>query len=61
MADPHLISSPLFLDRLLDVVLVHGLGRDAFTTWRNGEDESSSWPHWLAKAFGERIVVRSLG
>jgi hypothetical protein len=42
---------------------VHGLGGDPLTTWRSGEDESSSWPHWLAedKEFGARIGVWSLG
>ena len=47
--------------RELDVVLVHGLGGDPFGTWRYGEDESTSWPHWLAEEYGERIGVWSFG
>ncbi|MFN9071569.1 MAG: SAVED domain-containing protein [Cyanobacteriota bacterium] len=57
------ISTVLSPERALDVVFVHGLGGDPLTTWRSGEDESSSWPHWLAedKEFGARIGVWSLG
>jgi hypothetical protein len=61
MADLHQISHPLSPERCLEVVFVHGLGGDPITTWRSGEDEESSWPHWLAEEFGARIGVWSLG
>jgi len=61
----HLISShsagEAFAKRELDVVFVHGLGGDAFGTWRFGEDDTTSWPHWLAEEYGERIGVWSFG
>lgn len=64
-AQLHLISassgSLVSAKRELDVVFVHGLGGDPFSTWRHGEDESTSWPHWLAKDYGERIAVWSFG
>ena len=42
------------------MVFVHGLGGDAFATWRHGEDDSTSWPHWLGQEFPE-VGVWSLG
>ncbi len=60
----HLISTPPAegpATRELDVVFVHGLGGDPFSTWRHGEDDTTSWPHWLAEDYGERIAVWSFG
>ena len=42
------------------MLFLHGLGGDAFTTWRHGGDDSSSWPHWLGQEFPE-VGVWSLG
>ena len=64
-AQLHPISShsagEAYAKRELDVVFVHGLGGDAFGTWRFGEDDTTSWPHWLAEEYGERIGVWSFG
>ena len=64
-AQLHLISATseglVSAERELDVVFVHGLGGHPFSTWRHGVDESSSWPHWLAAEYGERIAVWSFG
>jgi len=36
-------------DRDLDLILVHGLGGDAFTTWMADRDQIETlWPSWLA-------------
>lgn len=37
--------------RMADVVFIHGLGGDASGTWRYGESNDTSWPHWLAQDF----------
>ena len=39
--------------RKADVVFIHGLGGDPLATWRHGEDNSTSWPHWLGEEFRE--------
>jgi hypothetical protein len=54
-------ASEVSAKRELDVVFVHGLGGDPFGTWRHGDDEITSWPHWLAEEYGERIGVWSFG
>ena len=41
-------------------MFVHGLGGDAFATWRHGKDDSTSWPHWIGHQFPD-VGVWSLG
>lgn len=60
MSHLHAISGCDDAARRADVVFVHGLGGDAFGTWRHGKDESTSWPHWLGREFPE-VGVWSLG
>jgi hypothetical protein len=43
-----------------NVVFVHGLGGDAYGSWRRGPDNDSFWPLWLAQDI-EGICVYTLG
>lgn len=60
MSQLHKISGCENAERKADVVFIHGLGGDAFGTWRHGKDKSDSWPHWLGSEFSQ-VGVWSLG
>ncbi len=43
-----------------EVLFVHGLGGDAYSTWRHGPDNASLWPSWVAGKY-PAMKVWSLG
>ncbi|MBH5402765.1 hypothetical protein HZZ13_33960 [Bradyrhizobium sp. CNPSo 4010] len=59
MSKLHKISSKRTQPGLGAVIFVHGLGGDAFATWRKGKESSSFWPQWLAEDL-EQLDVYSL-
>ncbi|MCY2992549.1 MAG: NACHT domain-containing protein, partial [Planctomycetota bacterium] len=60
MSDLYRIPDCENATRTADVLFLHGLGGDAFKTWRHGKDDSTSWPHWLGAEFST-VGVWSLG
>jgi pimeloyl-ACP methyl ester carboxylesterase len=44
-------------DRELDVLFIHGLGGDAFTTWQYENKAEYFWPKAMAKEFPDKIGV----
>ncbi len=60
MSKLHKISGCDNAGRKADVVFIHGLGGDPFETWRFGDADNTSWPHWLGAEF-EDVGVWSLG
>jgi hypothetical protein len=60
VSQPHKICGCDNPERKADVVFIHSLGGDPITTWRYGDDESASFPHWLGEDFPE-VGVWSLG
>lgn len=36
-------------NKVMDVVFIHGLGGDAYTTWQADGDETKFWPVWLSE------------
>lgn len=56
----HSISGCENTTRKADVVFVHGLGGDAFDTWRQGKNTEYFWPSWVGQEFPE-VGVWSLG
>lgn len=40
-------------DRVMDIVFIHGLGGDSWTTWMADKDDIRTfWPNWVATDFG---------
>lgn len=60
MSRLHEISGCDNNEREADLIFIHGLGGDAFSTWGHDHDDSSSWPLWVGKEFPQ-IGVWSLG
>lgn len=48
----HEISGCNNAERIMDIVFVHGLGGDSWTTWMADKDNLASfWPNWIASDF----------
>lgn len=48
----HEITGPSNVDRKLNVVFLHGLGGDSWTTWMNDPNKLETlWPSWLGEDF----------
>ena len=49
----HEIYKPSEKEALVDIVFVHGLSGDAFTSWQydTGEENKPFWPEWLEEEF----------
>ena len=60
MSTLHAISGCDNPARKADVMFIHGLGGDAFGTWRDGTDDANLWPRWLGEEFPD-VGVWSLG
>ncbi|MFN0067768.1 MAG: AAA family ATPase [Limisphaerales bacterium] len=60
MSTLHPIANCDRAGRRADVLFLHGLGGHAFKTWRHGEGDDTSWPHWLGQDAPE-AGVWSLG
>ena len=61
MSDLHTIHMPGEGEPKADVIFVHGLGGDAFTTWQHDQAKpNDSWPYWLAEEVPD-VAVWTLG
>ena len=60
MAEIHHVTPDRHTGALADVIFVHGLGGDKFTTWQATQSRESFWPEWLGKDLPD-VAVYSLG